>query len=542
MKRVASILAVVLLVVCGIGTVAYRQYQSVQQKLEANKSKLGTVETGDLVVQVVESGTIDAVKVVEVKSRASGRLAELLVEEGDLVSRGDLIARIDPQETQFKVEQDRASLRGAESAVRRLDIEIAQREATSQSALRQARYRVDQIERELNVQPTLTHSAIVSAEAAYRSALQERERLKVATQPNARTAAETSVRDAQASYDQAKRDLERQARLKSQGYVSSKAVEAAELNLSLSETKLRGARESLERLDSQLRLELARADEDVLRSRADLDRAKANAVQDVVKRREYESALEDLRKAEVGLKDVDAMRRSREQSQSSVDQVRNVLSDSERQLRETEIRSPIDGIVAKKLVQEGELVASLSSFSSGTPIVRIEDRAAMMVKLNINEIDVAKLRAGMPASIDVDALPNQKLKGSLKKISPASSATISGADTVVKYAVEIWLDQVPQGLRSGMSARCTLEVARANKVLFLPIEYVGKKDDGTRFVELPSKSKDPKAAPTEKKVQVGLDTGSKLEIKSGLNLGDKVQRPKYAGPSRKSFLTAGPEE
>ena len=94
MKRVASILAVVLLVVCGIGTVAYRQYQSVQQKLEANKSKLGTVETGDLVVQVVESGTIDAVKVVEVKSRASGRLAELLVEEGDLVSRGDLIARI----------------------------------------------------------------------------------------------------------------------------------------------------------------------------------------------------------------------------------------------------------------------------------------------------------------------------------------------------------------------------------------------------------------------------------------------------------------
>src|SRR5205823_5832479 len=85
------------------------------------------VSRQDLSVKVVETGTVDAVKSVEVKSRVSGRLKRLLVDEGDHVKAGQLIAVIDPKETELAVRQQEAQLRGAVSQVKRTGIEAAQR-------------------------------------------------------------------------------------------------------------------------------------------------------------------------------------------------------------------------------------------------------------------------------------------------------------------------------------------------------------------------------------------------------------------------------
>jgi HlyD family secretion protein len=190
----------------------------------------------------------------------------------------------------------------------------------------------------------------------------------------------------------------------------------------------------------------------------------------------------------------------------------------------------------------------LSSFSSGTPILRIEDRTALRVKLSINEIDTAKLTLGMKARIEVDALPDKIFEGEVKKVAPSSTAVSASAtnamvstDSVVKYEVEIWLKGTDPGLRSGMSAKCTLTVAKRTAVLTLPSEYIGKDAEG-RFVEFPQTldPKNPKAEPKKTRIKIGLVTGAKVEVVEGLKEGDRVQRPKFTGPARTGFMQAGP--
>ncbi len=550
MKKVALILGLVLVVLCGGG---YYVFQGQKAKAEAAKNKdtgLATVKKDDVAQIVVETGTIDAVKSVEVKSRASGRLKKLYVDEGDTVTVGQLIAEIDPQETELKVRQDQAQLRGARSGVTRTTIEIDQRRITARAGVRQAEIRVAQLKTELAAQPTLTNASVRTAKAALDSAKQELERLEKSAHPNQRVATEVAVREATANFDNSQSEYNRQRELRDQGFVATKVVENAALSLELARVRLKQAQENAGRLETQLRIEKQRAIEDQRRAQAEMDRTNANALVDGNKKREYDNAVAALSTARASLRDVETLIQSRIQSQSSVDQLQSVLEDSQRQLGETQIRSTLNGIVTKKLMQEGELVASLSSFSSGTPILRIEDRATLRVKLTINEIDTAKLTLGMKAKVEVDALPEKSFDGVVKKVAPASTAISASAtnsmintDSVVKYEVEIWLSTTDRQLRSGMSAKCTLTVAKRTAVLTLPSEYVGKDKEG-RYVEFPpADPKDLKAEPIKKRVKVGLITGASIEILEGLKEGDKVQRPKFTGPDRSGIMGAerGPQ-
>jgi len=540
MKRVWLILLVVLVVLCGGGMFALTRVLGSMRKPPAAKDVV--VERGNLIVSVVESGTVDAVKVVEIKSRVAGRVKKLWVEEGDEVSAGQLIATIDPQETELRVEQDEAQLRGAQAGVARATIEIEQRRVLAKTALEKARARLAQLEKELQIQPTLTKSSIESAQTAYNSAVQTRDLLVNTSQLNERTQTQNAVDEANTNYEQAKREFDRQKGLRASGYVADRDVELARQQLDLAQTRLQGARDRLGRLDGQQDLERRQAEERVRQAKADLDRAMANRIQDDVKRKEYETAVATVREAEIGLRDVEVLQKGRAQGQATVDQLRSVVNDSRRQLGETEIRAPIAGVIAKRLIQEGELVSSLSSFSSGTPIVRLEDRRRMIVKLDINEIDAAKLKLGMKAKVDVDALPDDTMEGQVTKIAPASkiAAAATGAQPVVKFEVEVTLDKSQAGLKSGMSAKCTMDTLRIENVLRVPVEYLGQDTEGAFLMIKPDpKKKDAKA--TREAVVPGVRTNTFVEIKSGATEGQKLEKPAFTGPKRRGAF-GGPND
>lgn len=512
----------------------------------AGSAGTATVTKGDVRLEVVETGTIDAVKNVEVKSRVSGRLKRLLVDEGDMVTAGQLIAVIDPQETQLQVRQNQAQVRGAESRVKQTEIEILQRRATAAANVKQAEFRLAQLERELRAQPILTLASVRSAQAALDSAKQDVVQLRETTQPNQRVNADVAVREAEANLKNAQADYERQQQLQRDGYVSVKVVENAGLALELARARAQQAQQNRSTLAQSQRIDISNAEQALLRAQAAFDQAKANTFQDEVKRKEYQSAQADLSKAKIALRDVDALQQSNVQNRQSVIQLRSVLDDSLRQLGETEIRAPMSGIVSQKLMQEGELVSGLSSFNSGSAIIRLEDRNTMRVNLSVNEIDTARLKLGMPADVTVDAIPGTILKGSVKKIAPTSVAANQAAgqtagataDAVVKYEVEIWLNDSNPQLRTGMSARCSLIVAQQKGVLTLPAEFVGKDEKGS-YVE--KASSDPKGKPTRQEVKVGVTTNAKVEILSGVKEGDKVAKPKFTGPQRSGFMEGGPD-
>jgi HlyD family secretion protein len=79
-------------------------------------SKLGKVERGDLTKNVVATGKIQAITQVEVKSKASGIVKKLLVDYGQTVKQGQVLAELDKEEIQARVNQQRASLEAAEAA------------------------------------------------------------------------------------------------------------------------------------------------------------------------------------------------------------------------------------------------------------------------------------------------------------------------------------------------------------------------------------------------------------------------------------------
>ena len=504
------------------------------------------VEKGDVGITIIENGTVDSVKTVEIKPQVTGRIAKLFVEEGSVVKAGDLVAIIDPKPTQLQLDQNRAQLIGAQSSVDRSTIEIGQRKKTAYATLIQAEARVKQLEMDVKSSPALLQSDVNQAKANLASAIQDRDRLLSNSQPTQRASAKAVLDEADVNLKNAETDLTRQKELETKGFVSIKTVESASLAVDTARARYNTAKTTYDRIEAGFAAEMAHAEETVKNARAALSRANTNLYTLDNKKQDLRSAQAELDKARAAMADPAVLEKTKLQSKATVMQLQSVVQETERLMRETQVHSQISGIVTKKLLQEGENATGLGQFGSGSTIVRIEDRTKMRVKLAVNEIDVARLTIGMQAEVNVDALPNKTLAGTISKIAPAKQAAegqtaLVGSDTVVKYEVEIMLKDVDPALKSGMSAKCTMRVANRQNVIFLPAEYTEKKGDNY-FAYYPANPKDPKSKPTQVPIKVGLVTSGKIEIVSGLKVGDKVIKPEYKGPPRKGFMQMGPDD
>lgn len=514
--------------------------------------RLYTVTRGTISVDVTESGATEPVRTVEIKSRVSGRLAALYVNEGDRVRKGQLLARIDPREVQQQVEQGSAQVESAQASAERarIALEIQAKEARLQ--VRQAELRVQQLERELRAQPTITQAAIRAAETAYRNAQENLRLLQQVKHPQERVDAENGVRDAEARLQEAQRNYDRVRALLDKGYVSRQQLDTAQTALTLAQSQLQSARQRQQQLAEQQRIELETAQANLESARAELERARANAVQDEIKRQAYEAALADLEAARNRLREIEMRQLELRQAQAAEKQATSQLRNWLIQLAETDVRSPIDGIVTRRYREVGELVMSgTTGFGEGTPIMQVADLSQMRVRLNLNELDVAKVRVGMPVEVKVDALPDRTFQGVVKRIAPAaqqastSGSSLSSALGVVKFAVEVYLLPNTSNkqsawtgeLRPGMTARCRILTATRKDVFLLPLEALGKEGDRYYVLKLDPRERDAQGKPKREKVfvQVGLRSTSHAEILSGLQEGDQVVKPPFGGPARRQF-------
>lgn len=507
------------------------------KKEDANATH--TVEKGTIAVEVVETGSIEAERSVEIKSRVGGRIATLAVDEGDVVTAGQLIAIVDPQETELQVNQQRAQLAGATAGIERQEIEISKRKVSIQNNIARLKSRLAQLELELKAQPQLTKTAVESADVQVSLAQKSLDQLIHVTQPNTKLQVQNALADAKNNLQNALTELERRRGLLAKGYVSEREVQTAELNVQLAQTRLADAASRAQRIDEEQAIERDRAQRQLKSAQLDANRANVNTFQDKVKIEEYKRAKQDLIDAENDMRDLQSLGASKRQQEASANQLKYSLADGVRQLGETQIKSPVSGVVAKRYVQAGELVTSLGSFSSGTAIVRIDDRSKLLVKLNINEIDVARMTIGQSATITVDALSGTKFSGKVTKIAPAKAVNAAG-DSVVKYQVEITLDQSDNRLMSGMSAKCSIRTVDKPNVIRIPLVFLGQDDKGS-FVELALSEaelkKDPKAKGKRVDITTGIRGGTEVEVLTGLSGGEKLKKPAYKGPDRKGMMS-----
>ncbi|MFQ3610443.1 MAG: efflux RND transporter periplasmic adaptor subunit [Fimbriimonadales bacterium] len=498
-----------------------------------------TVTEGDISVDVSESGAIEPVRVVEIKSRVPGRIEALFVEEGALVQQGQLLAQIDPREIKQQVEQGSAQVESAKASTERARIALEVQEREARLQLRQAEIRLEQVARELEAQPTLTRSSLQSAESAFKSAQENLRLLETVKHPQERVEVANAVRTAEAQLQEAQRNYERLQNLLEKGYVSRQQVDSARTALTNAESQLRNVQQRQQQLAEQQRIELETARAQLESARADLERARANAVQDELKRKAYEAAQTEVENARLRLRDIEMRRLELQQAQAAERQATSQFQNLMIQFSETDVRAPISGIVTRRYREVGELVMSgTTGFGEGTPIMQVADLSQMRVRLNLNELDVAKVKVGMPVEVKVDALPGKVFRGEVRKIAPASqSAQGASALGVVKFAVEVYLKQTDSSLRPGMTARCRILTESRRGVPVLPLEALGTEGDKYYVLKVVPNETDAQGRPKTEKVyvQVGLRNSSQAEILSGLQKGDRVQKPPFSGPQRRQF-------
>ncbi|HEY3204859.1 MAG TPA: efflux RND transporter periplasmic adaptor subunit [Thermoanaerobaculia bacterium] len=188
---------------------------------------------------------------------------------------------------------------------------------------------------------------------------------------------------------------------------------------------------------------------------------------------------------------------------------------------ESILRSPAAGTVLTRAVNPGEPVVPLTSYQPGTELAAIADMSDLIFKGTVDEIDVGKLRLGLPARIKVGAMPTDVVTGKVARIAPQAQQK----EGATLFDVEIELDFTKIMLRAGYSANADLIIREKKDVLTLPERVVIFEDGGKKtFVELPAAK--PKEPPKKTEIKLGISDGLSAEIVAGLSQGAKViERP-----------------
>ncbi len=184
-------------------------------------------------------------------------------------------------------------------------------------------------------------------------------------------------------------------------------------------------------------------------------------------------------------------------------------------LTKTVITAPHAGTLLFKDLTEGQVITGVGAQSGGTLLGEVADLTAVMVRTNINEIDVARLKVNDTARVRIDPLRNVAMTGTVRRI--ATSATESQIDRTRVFPVDVVLDGTDPRLRPGMSATVTFTLARAENTPAVPLSAVFANADSIRYVFV-------KIAEgfAPRGVEIGIADTRRIQILSGLQPDDEV--------------------
>ena len=273
--------------------------------------------------------------------------------------------------------------------------------------------------------------------------------------------------------------------------------------------------------------QLKRAQLNLDKAEKDLAEQKVLLDKEYVSQESYDTALRGLQNARIEF----------EQATKQYE----VIKDLDVPGKVTHVYATATGVVIERKVNEGEMVqSSLNSFGEGTVVMKIADLSKMVVKSNINEVDIAKFSLGQKADISLDALPYESFEGEVIKIAPMAIVE----NNAKVFPVEISINADGYKAKPGMTAAVSILGDSRKEVLIIPIRAVFSNDEDEDIVYLlPKKSSadakaSSKAAVPERKaiptnVKLGANDMQMVEVISGLKEGDEIM---LNDPDQKAML------
>ncbi len=191
-------------------------------------------------------------------------------------------------------------------------------------------------------------------------------------------------------------------------------------------------------------------------------------------------------------------------AEAQVAQAEASRAELEIQLGQTEIKSPLTGVVGERHVDPGALV------TSATPVVLILDLTKLVTVVNVSERDITKIHVGNDAKVFVDAMPGEEISGRVVRIAPILDRQTRTAP------VEIEVPNLSLRLKAEMYARVDLDLTTERETLLIPrdsLVYRGNRSgvfvvesDKVRF----------------QAIETGIAEEDRIEVRAGLQEGTTV--------------------
>jgi len=177
------------------------------------------------------------------------------------------------------------------------------------------------------------------------------------------------------------------------------------------------------------------------------------------------------------------------------------------------LRAPFDGVVAKLNGEVGEFTMPSPPGIPTPPVIDLIDDRCLYVSAPIDEVDVAKVRVGQPATITIEALPGRRLPARVRRVAPYVLDVEKQARTV-DVEVELTNPADAKTLLVGYSADVEIILDAHENAVRVPTQALR---EGNRVLVLGSDG-----VLAERKLDAGIANWAYTEVRSGLQPGDKV--------------------
>ena len=352
--------------------------------------------------RVVVSGNIELTE-VNIAFKTAGRLIERNVDEGDMVKKGQLVARLDRDQLMAQQAREQAGLDSA------------------QAQLAQARTALEWQKQTLAADVEQKKGDLASMEARLAE-------LENGARPQEKLDAQAAVDSAASEVERAKKDWERAQALYKNDDISTAQFDQYRNRWESAEAALKQAKERNSLVLAGPRSEQIKAQAALVeRARGALKMAEANTLE--MKRREQELAT---RRAEI------------DRSHANIALINSQLAD-------TLATSPVDGVVLVKSADVGEVLAA------GTTVVAIGDIEHPWLRGYINETDLGKVKLGTKAKVTTDSYPGKVYPGRVSFIASEAEFTPKQIQTQQErvklvYRIKIEIENPQHELKSNMPA------------------------------------------------------------------------------------------
>jgi HlyD family secretion protein len=149
-----------------------------------------------------------------------------------------------------------------------------------------------------------------------------------------------------------------------------------------------------------------------------------------------------------------------------------LLESARYDLNKVRIESPIDGIVTRRNIEEGETVVIGTMNNPGTVLLTIADMSVIQAEVEVDETDIPSLAIGQRAKVTIDALPGKSFSGHVTEIgnSPIQTAGAAGARQATNFKVVVTLDDAIPEVRPGFTCTADITTATRQRAVAVPIQ------------------------------------------------------------------------